>query len=105
MKNLAIAFGLIGSLWAAGATIINLADSRYTTNTDFHAFENRQYIRDINHDIDIADKDIRVFEAKIDANVELTTWEKRLYEDAKRRKARYQSELAKFLNPSPGVQN
>ena len=91
----------IALMYGGWMTTLNLLDSRYMTAAAFQEFESKQYIRDISDAIAVADKDKRVYEAKIISSVSLTEWEKILYEEAKTDKANHERELAAFLSSAP----
>ena len=93
--------GLIGAVYSGGLQMIDITDNLYVSKVYFRSYEARQYVRDRNSEISQANREIRLFEFKLDSGAALSTWEGRAYEEAKKRKATHETELGKFLHPAP----
>jgi hypothetical protein len=91
----------IAIIFGGWLAIADLLDTRYIRTREFELFEARQYVRDLNHNIDNAVGIVERYEAKIVAGQVLTEWEVDLYETAKSRKQKYTLELDAFITPVP----
>ena len=88
---------LIGMGFTAWSVGVSAADSRYVMKQEFKKFEDNLFIRRVRVRIEEADKDIDMYEAKLDTGIELKVWETRMYKKALARKAKYTKELDDYL--------
>lgn len=98
LATLLTLLALMAMVYSGWNEAIASADKRYVKRDEFKTFEFKLFIRQTRTKLTTINRDIDMYQAKMDTGVVLATWEKRMYQKALMNKLRCEKEIETLLN-------